>query len=153
MAGGLTAGKNVGKSAGEVADATANARKVPGHPNRGHGGRGGDLHHAKTQQHVTDTVGGRQEVRIYESGPGSDYRVVDNLDAKNRIHQVGEMRTRGGYRPSSRERGAIEDVRKVVGDEVDIIYHDKMGKNPSLINPDKQSGWKPASPRHRKFKR
>lgn len=61
------------------------------------------------------------------------------------------MRTRGGdYRPSGRERGAIEDIRESVGPDTDIIYHDKRGTGPTLINPDQQSNWRPAPERHRK---
>ncbi|MDZ4185275.1 MAG: hypothetical protein U1D97_09885, partial [Desulfuromonadales bacterium] len=118
---------------------------------RGRGGRGGGPEHAKVQKDITDVVHGRQEVRVYKDGRDTEYRIVDNLEDSGRIHQVGDMRSRGGYHPSARERGAIEDLRKVVGDGVDIIYHDKRGVGPSLINPDKYLDWKPAPKRHRRF--
>ncbi len=62
------------------------------------------------------------------------------------VHQVGEMRSRGGFRPSSRERGAIMDIRAKLGDDVKIVFHDKKGRV-TLINPDKA----PAD-KHRKLK-
>lgn len=81
-----------------------------------------------------------QDIRL----TNGQLRTVDNIDARNRLHQVGVMRTRGGLRPSGRERGAIEDLRKAVGPNRTIIFHDKYGRLPSLINPDLQPGWKPA---------
>jgi hypothetical protein len=112
---------------------------------RGHGGRGGGPEHAKVQQDITNTAGGVQEYSLDNIG-----RIADNFDSKGRIHQIGDMRTRGGVHPSARERGAIEDIRKEVGNSTDIIYHDKLGKHPTLINPDLQKNWKPAPIKHRK---
>ena len=112
-------------------------------PNRGKGGRGGNTEHATVQQSITDTAGGKQEVKIPLGNTGRS-RIADNVDSKGRIHQVGDMRKRGGYRPSARERGAIEDIRKEVGSEVDIIFHDKLEKGPTLINPDLYPDWKRA---------
>jgi hypothetical protein len=37
-----------------------------------------------------------------------------------------------------------------VGPNRDIFFHDKLGVNPSLKNPDLQPRWKPAPPRLRK---
>ena len=71
-------------------------------------------------------------------------RIADVIDNQGQIHQVGEMRTRGGFRPNGRERAAIEDIRKTVGPDRTIIFHDKSGRLPSLINPDLQPGWNPA---------
>jgi hypothetical protein len=113
--------------------------------NRGNGGSGGRLGHARTQAGITRYAGGNQEQRIYF--PNGRYRVMDNVDASGRIHQVGAMRSRGGsYRPSARERAAIEDVRQQVGNEATIIFHDRNGRLPTLINPDLQPGWRPAPP-------
>jgi hypothetical protein len=117
-------------------------------PKRGGGGRGGNLPHAAVQQSITDTAGGRQEVRVY-LGDSGRYRIVDNLDEIGRIHEIGDMRSRGGFRPSSRERGNIEDLRLEVGPDVDILFHDKLGKGPTLINPDLRRDWRPAPRRHR----
>jgi hypothetical protein len=116
----------------------------------GKGGRGGGVDHAKVQNDILISAGGKKEHPVYLGDTGK-YRIIDNLDANVKYHQTGDMRTRGGYRPSARERGAIEDVRKQLGPDVDIIYHDKRGKGPSLINPDLQPDWKPAPEKHRKW--
>jgi len=76
--------------------------------NRGNGGRGGGVEHARVQQSITDFAGGRQEVTVYESGLGNRFRIADNLDSSGRYHQVGDMRYRGqSYSPSARERGCL----------------------------------------------
>lgn len=105
----------------------------------GRGGRGGGLPHSSVQNHILNTAGGRPEVAFAQA-----HRAADVVDSSGRIHQIGNMRSRGGYRPSARERAAIEDIRKQVGPNTPIIFHDKMGVGPSLINPDLQPGWKPA---------
>lgn len=94
---------------------------------------------------ITDTAGGRQEVPIEGTR-----RIGDKIDDQGRFHQIGDMRSRGGFQHSGRERGAIEDIREGIGAEGTIIYHDKKGIKPSLINPDQQSNWKPAASKHRK---
>ncbi len=104
----------------------------------GRGGRGGGLPHSSVQNHILNTAGGRPEVAFAQA-----HRAADVVDSAGRIHQIGNMRSRGGYRPSARERAAIEDIRKQVGPNTTIIFHDKMGAGPSLINPDLQPGWKP----------
>jgi hypothetical protein len=114
--------------------------------NRGNGGRGGGTSHASVQDDIYRIAGGGQEVPILGSGG----RIADNLDSLGRIHQIGDMRWRGGFRPSARERGAIEDIRKAVGSSVEIIFHDKHGIGPSLINPDLQPGWRTAPIKYRK---
>lgn len=76
-------------------------------------------------------------------------RTADVIDTQGRIHQVGDMRTRGRLRPSGRERAAIEDIRKARPNAT-IIFHDKYGRLPSLINPDLQPDWRPA-PRWRRM--
>ena len=68
------------------------------------------------------------------------------------VHQIGDMRTRGGFTPSSRERGAIMDIRQKLGNDVKIVYHDKKGRV-TLINPDLDTkNWKAPSDKHRKLK-
>ncbi|MCX5690774.1 MAG: hypothetical protein NTV94_13495 [Planctomycetota bacterium] len=132
---------------GQVGVAGHNAKAAGGGgcmPRRGNGGRGGGKSHARVQQDLHNRVGGSQERSIDGSG-----RVVDLEDAQGRLHQIGDMRSRNGYRPSARERGAIEDLRRVAPDRT-IIFHDKLGKLPSLINPDLQAGWRPAPSRYRK---
>src|SRR5262249_15769449 len=92
-------------------------------------GRGPD--HTARQREIVGAGGGEMEVEIVLTN--GRVRIADAVDAQERIHQVGNMRTRGGLRPSGRERGAIEDIRKKFPDAT-IIFHDKMGKLPSLIN-------------------
>ena len=76
--------------------------------------------------------------------------VVRNNDGKIiEVHQIGEMRSRGGFRPSARERGAIMDIREALGDEVRIVFHDKR-QRVTLINPDKADDWKEPNKKHRK---
>ena len=69
------------------------------------------------------------------------------------VHQVGDMRSRGGFRPSSRERGAIMDIRQSpdLSPDARIVFHDKKGRV-TLINPDKSPDWKAPSGKHRKVK-
>ena len=64
------------------------------------------------------------------------------------VHQIGDMRSRGGFRPSSRERGAIMDIREALGDDVRIVFHDKK-QRVTLIDPDKADNWKEPSKRYR----
>jgi hypothetical protein len=117
-------------------------------PKRGNGGRGGGPDHAQVQSDITKYAGGKQEQPIPLSNGKT--RIADNIDASGRIHQVGEMRSKGGFRPNARERGAIEDIRKALGPNADIIFHDKKGLGPTLINPDKQPNWK-AAPKSRRL--
>jgi len=117
-------------------------------PSRGNGGRGGGLDHARTQAKLREELGGLDEQVV--NLPNGQNRIVDVLAPDGSLHQVGDMRTRGGkLRPSSRERGAIEDLRKARPD-ADIHFHDKRGQQPSLLNPDQQPDWKPAPSKHRK---
>jgi hypothetical protein len=102
--------------------------------------------HLARQDHIRRAAGGRTERRVPLTN--DRYRIVDNFDGAERFHQVGDMRTRGGFRPSARERGAIEDIRKA-NPNATIIFHDKRGRAPSLINPDLQPNWRPAPRKHR----
>lgn len=116
--------------------------------NRGNGGRGGGLEHARTQAEIKQETRGTEEVPVVL--PNGRKRFVDVVSPTGQMHQVGDMRTRGGVlRPSARERGAIEDLRKA-NPQSDIFFHDKQRLVPSLRNPDLQPGWKPAPPKHRK---
>ena len=69
------------------------------------------------------------------------------------VHQVGDMRSRGGFRPSSSERGAIMDIRQSpdLSPDARIVFHDKK-RRVTLINPDKSPDWKSPSDKHRKVK-
>ena len=68
------------------------------------------------------------------------------------VHQIGNMRYQGEFRPSSRERGAIMDIRtsQELTNDARIIFHDKQGLV-TLIDPDKQPDWKTPSNKHRKY--
>ena len=63
------------------------------------------------------------------------------------------MRSRGGFRPSSRERGAIMDIRQSsdLSPDARIVFHDNKGQA-TLIDPDKSPEWKAPSDKHRKVK-
>jgi hypothetical protein len=66
-------------------------------------------------------------------------------DGKPVVHQIGGINPVRGD-PISRERQAIEDIRKQVGDAVDIWFWDKTGaKAQPLKNPDKRADWVPAN--------
>jgi hypothetical protein len=104
--------------------------------------------HTAVQRSIRQNAGGRLERDVKLTN--GNVRIADVIDARGRIHQVGDMRTRGGLRPAGRERAAIEDIRKAVGPNRTIIFHDKNGRLPSLINPDLQPGWR-AAPRWRRM--
>lgn len=142
-----------GRAANRFAKALEEAEARPHHPelppHRGNGGRGGGLDHAKVQDRIKKEVAGSKDEQAVFLTNG-EKRIVDVRRPDGSIHQVGDMRSRGGtLRPSSRERGAIEDIRKAEPD-VDIHFHDKRGKQPSLLNSDQEPDWKPAPSRHRK---
>ena len=102
--------------------------------------------HKRVQNRILKSAGGDigQSIKLRNGR----HRIADNIDEAGRIHQVGDMRTRGGFRPSGRERAAIEDIRKARPDAT-IIFHDKRGRAPSLVNPDLQPNWRPAPTRRR----
>src|SRR5262249_17292807 len=112
-----------------------------------HAGKQGNAAHQAVQRYILDNAGGETHRRIDLTN--GRYREADVVDAQGRIHQVGDMGTRGGFGPDGLERAGIEDIRKAVGPDVTIIYHDKLGQGPSLVNPDLQSDWRPAKIRHR----
>ena len=133
-------------SAAEKEENKRHHTELPQH--RGNGGRGGGPEHARVQSQVKNEVGGADE-RPIQLTNGRE-RIADVEAQDKSVHQVGEMRSRGGtLRPSARERGAIEDIRKARPD-ADIIYHDKRAAHPPLVNPDKQPEWRPAPRKHRK---
>ena len=131
-------------------------------------GRGGALHQSIQNQLLTDLkkIYGKERVEIegeIELGNGlsryGDVVVYSDEVGPNgkrkisQVHQIGDMRTRGGFRPSSRERGAIMDIRQseYLTENAKIIFHDKSGRI-TLINPDQQPDWKTPSNKHRKIK-
>ncbi len=124
-------------------------------------GRGGTIHQG-IQNSLENNLGKQygiknvtSEGRIPLSNDLSrfgDVVVRDPISGKiTEVHQVGDMRSRDGFRPSARERGAIMDIRETLGDDVKIVFHDKKGKV-TLINPDLQNDWRKPSSKHRKLK-
>ena len=124
-------------------------------------GRGGDIHRNVQNQLEKDLgkVRGSNNVetegQIILSNSESrfgDVIVRDPVTGKiTEVHQIGDMRSRGGYRPSSRERGAIMDIRETLGDDVKIVFHDKKSRV-TLINSDKADDWLVPNDKHRKLK-
>lgn len=119
-------------------------------------GRGGTLHQSIQKQLAKDlgdlgkSVGTEGQINL-KNGKSRFGDVVVRNDAGDiiEVHQIGDMRTRGGFRPSSRERGAIMDIREALGDDVRIVFHDKKGRV-TLIDPDKADDWKKPNKKHRK---
>ena len=121
-------------------------------------GRGG-AKHKEIQEQLRDdlkglgkNVGTEGQIKLKNDKSRFGDVVVYADDKKKQIlevHQIGDMRTRGGFRPSSRERGAIMDIREALGDNVRIVFHDKKGQV-TLIDPDKADDWKEPSKKHRK---
>ena len=121
-------------------------------------GRGGALHQSIQKQLQDDleglgkNVGTEGQIKLKNDKSRFGDVVVYADDKKQQIlevHQIGDMRTRGGFRPSSRERGAIMDIREALEDNVRIVFHDKKGRV-TLIDPDKADDWKEPSKKHRK---
>lgn len=136
------------KPAATPDSAASGQRSEPLSSNRGNGGRGGGPEHARIQAKILDEVGGSDEVEIKLTN--GEKRIVDVEAADGSLHQVGDMRSRGGQlRPSARERAAIEDLRKARPD-ADIYFHDKHGQHPPLKNPDLDPSWRRAPSKLRK---
>ena len=121
-------------------------------------GRGGTIHR-RIQDELSKDLGKAKryvdtEGQIKLSNNTSrfgDVVVRDDTGIKIvEVHQIGDMRSRGGFHPSSRERGAIMDIREALGDDVRIIFHDKK-QRVTLIDPDKGENWKIPSAKHRKL--
>jgi hypothetical protein len=132
-----------------AAESEENKRHHPGlPPNRGNGGRGGGPAHAHVQERLRQELKGDTEVPI--DLPNGKRRIVDVKGEDGSLNQIGDMRNRGGtLRPSARERGAIEDLRKAEPDAT-IRFFDKRDQHPPLVNPDQQPNWPPAPSKHRK---
>jgi hypothetical protein len=141
--------KDVPQSLSDKRRAAAQARwdRVRAGEAESHAGRQGNLEHQELQDFITENAGGRKEQPIVLTN--GRQRIADVIDAQGRIHQIGDMRTRGGLSPDGLERAAIEDIRKAVGSNRTIIYHDKFGHLPCLVNPDLQPNWRPANPKYR----
>ena len=118
-------------------------------------GRGGTIHRSIQDQLEKDlgNLGKNVETEgqiILKNGRSrfGDVVVRNDIGDIIEVHQIGDMRSRGGFRPSSRERGAIMDIREALGDDVRIVFHDKE-QRVTLIDPDKADNWKEPSKRYR----
>lgn len=119
-------------------------------PNRGNGGRGGGPDHARVQERLRQELKGDTEVPVRL--PNGQTRIVDVKGQDGSLNQIGDMRSRGGtLRPSARERGAIEDLRKADPDGT-IKFFDKRDQHPPLVNPDQKPNWPPSPSKHRKVR-
>jgi hypothetical protein len=108
------------------------------------GGRGGGPEHEAIRKELLQRRGARPEVE--KGGRYSDaHWPSGGENGKPVNHQIGDVNEVRGD-PINRERQAIEDIRKAVGDKEDIWFWDKKkGPNgPPMKNPDKQPGWIPA---------
>jgi len=107
------------------------------------GGRAGGPGHSAKQQELIAQPDAVPEWRV----PGTD-RYADAYwphgpDGKPVIHQIGGKNPSRGD-PIMREREAIADIRKALGDDVDIWFHDKNNPTaPPIKNPDKLPNWGP----------
>ena len=116
-------------------------------------GRGGSTHQ-NIQNQLAISLGENAEIEGQiklknKKSRFGDVVVRDNDGKIIEVHQIGDMRSRGGFRPSARERGAIMDIREALGDKVRIVFHDKR-QRVTLINPDKADDWKEPDKKHRK---
>jgi len=109
---------------------------------RSRGTRGGGPNHEAIQKKRSlEVEGADTEVQVGDRF--ADAYWPDGPNGKPVYHQIGGRNKRGD--PIIREREAINDIRNVVGDDADIWFWDKndpSAKTPTLINPDKQPGWK-----------
>jgi hypothetical protein len=114
------------------------------------GGRSGGPNHQKIQQELVETapVGSDVDVEVKVETPNGD-RFADAYwsngpDGKPVYHQIGGRNPSRGD-PIIREREAIRDIRRALGEDVDIWFWDKANPGaPPLKNPD-------LDPRYRDF--
>jgi hypothetical protein len=100
--------------------------------------RGGRLGGPEHQEIVGDILkkfpASTTEESLMGAGRVADAYTPAEAGRKAIYHQVGEINIRGD--PIARERRAIDDIRRAVGDDADIIFYPK-DKSPRLVNPDK----------------
>ncbi len=106
------------------------------------GGRGGGPGHQAIQNDLVTRPGARKEVTVGNRAADA-YWPPDTPGAGSKpvYHQIGGKNPGRGD-PIHREREAIRDLRKVLGDDADIWFWDKTNPSaPPLKNPDKMPGW------------
>ncbi len=109
---------------------------------RSRGGRSGGPGHQEIQTALTDGVkGAEKEVQIGDRFADAYWPPGSNGNVKPVYHQIGGLNPVRGD-PIMREREAIDDLRKTLGNDVDIYFWDKTkpGSQP-IINPDKLKSW------------
>jgi hypothetical protein len=108
------------------------------------GGRGGGPEHQEIQDRLgAETKYGTAETEKTIGGRGADAYWPKGPNGKPVVHQIGGRNPVRGD-PISRERAAIEDIREVLGDSVEIWFWDKTNPKalqPSLIDPDLKPDW------------
>jgi hypothetical protein len=107
------------------------------------GGRGGGPGHQAIQKTLFEDgpPGSRKEVQVGDRFADAYWPKGPN--GKPVYHQIGELNPVRGD-PIMRERLAIEDIRRIVGKEVEIWFWDKTQPGataPALKNPDLMPSW------------
>ena len=109
-----------------------------------YGGRGGGKGHQQIQQKLTDVKqgapkGAKKEVTVGNRAADAYWPPEKGKPAV--YHQIGGKNPKR-MDPIARERSAIDDLRKVLGKQVDIWFWDKRNPAaPPLKNPDLQPNW------------
>jgi hypothetical protein len=98
------------------------------------GGRGGGpAHQARVRDILRDFPGSRTEEAV--GGRAADVFTPGGPNGRDIYHQVGDTNPVRGD-PIARERRAIDDLRRAVGPDADIVFYPKDGSAP-LRNPDR----------------
>lgn len=106
------------------------------------GRRGGPAHRSIQNNIAADTRYGapRTEVPVPGTGRVADGYWPNGPNGKPVYHQIGGRNLRGD--PIARERAAIAEIRRSVGDNADIMFWDKR-TGQSVLNPDRLPSWRP----------
>ncbi len=104
------------------------------------GGRSGGPNHQKIAKKLLDADGAQSEKTVGSRAADVYWPKGTKGNEKEVYHQIGGLNKRGD--PIKRERDAIKDIRKVVGDEADIWFWNKDNPDaPPIKNPDKLPNW------------
>lgn len=98
------------------------------------GGRGGGLAHRTRVNEILERYPGSR-TEATRGGRAADVFTPGGPGGRDIYHQVGDINPGRGD-PIARERRAIDDLRRAVGGDVDIIFYPKDGSAP-LVNPDR----------------
>jgi hypothetical protein len=104
------------------------------------GGRSGGPTHQKIASKLLEAEGAQPEKTVGNRAADVYWPKGTKGNAKEVYHQIGGLNKRGD--PIKRERDAIKDIRKIVGDTADIWFWDKNNPDATPIkNPDKLPNW------------